>query len=82
MLINFLTNYFAVDKFRTCISLMTTAYRVSDNKYLGRQIGSKSVITAIVIGWLYCMFSVQCRDSHGISIMISVVAWKTDLSPF
>lgn len=82
MLINFLTNYFAVDKFRTCISLMTTAYRVSDNKYLGRQIGSKSVITAIVIGWLYFMFSVQCRDSHGISIMIFVVAWKTDLSPF
>jgi len=64
------------------MSLMTTAYRVSDNKCLGRQIGSKSVITAIVIGWLYCMFSVQCRDSHGISIMIFVVAWKTDLSPF
>lgn len=43
------------------MSLMTTSYTVSDNKCPRRQIESKSVITAIIIGWLYCVFPVQCR---------------------
>lgn len=46
MLTKFLTVYFVLSECRTCLSLVTTAYTVSDNnKCLRRQIGNKSLLS-------------------------------------